>query len=55
MAADACEMKGLPPTIICGEVFSLQLRLADVFKNGIVGQVRSCNCAPVLRTDRMNS
>ena len=51
MAADACEMKGLPTTIICGEVFTLQLRLADVFKNGIVGQVRSRNCRLMLRLD----
>ena len=35
--ADACEMNGLPPTVICGESFALQMRLSDVFKNGIMG------------------
>ena len=35
---EACEMQGLPASVVCGESFTLQLRLADVFKNGILGQ-----------------
>jgi len=35
---DTCHMQGLPPCVVCGESFTLNLRLADVFKNGILGQ-----------------
>ena len=35
---DSCELKGLPQKITCGENLTMQLRLADVFKNGVLGQ-----------------
>lgn len=35
---ESCTVEGLPATVACGESFTLKLRLADMFKNGIMGQ-----------------